>query len=147
MGGVEKYNFQIYEKCFDHLRETHANVYKEFCQKYLPEIAELLDKDMLGTECAELLARYGHLSYNHFDSYIVLFVPNPDYLSDSQKSWLKENYVSLNSSYMLDTCICTKENGHYSLKKYPYNSDYPEKRKIPVELEDIISEENKKIGR
>lgn len=102
---------------------------------------------MLGTDCAELLARYGHLSYNHFDSYIVLFIPNPDYLSDLQKLWLKENYISLNSSYKLDTCICTKENGHYLLKKYPYNYDNPEEQEIPVELRDIVLGKDRKIGR
>lgn len=91
----------IYQRDFNHLEKSHANIYQEFCHEYFPELEELISKEMIGTDCANLFARLGHLSYVRFSDFLELYIPLPNQLSPIQKAWLNENYHSLSEELSL----------------------------------------------
>ena len=126
-----------YQEDFDHLQKSHADIYKEFCHKYFPVLEELIAQDMIGTDCADLFSRLGHLSYVRFDSFLELYIPVVEKLSPMQKAWLQENYHNLNEQYDVDIHILVKKDKFTIMNEYP--SDVV-KEGVIEELKGIVEE-------
>jgi len=127
----------IYKREFDHLKKTHADIYREFCHEYFPELEELISPDMIGTDCADLFARLGHLSYVRFSDFLELYIPSVERLSPVQKAWLKENYHTLMENYSVDISILVKKNQYTVMKQYASSTI---QKNIIEELKGIVFE-------
>ncbi len=136
----------VFEKEFDHLEKTHADIYKDFCREYCPELEELVSYDMvIGKDCALIFSKLGHMSYIRFDSYLELFIPIPEKLSSLQKEWLRENYHALNERYDMDIWILVQRDKYYMMKQYEAEEV---KKGVIEELQDIVVErEEKRVGK
>ncbi len=134
----------VYQRDFNHLEKSHANIYQEFCHEYFPELEELITENMIGTDCADLFSRLGHLSYVRFSDFIELYIPNPHQLSPIQKAWLNENYHTLSEEYRMDICILVKQEGFSLMKKYESSVV---KEGVIEELKGIVMEKDKKTIR
>lgn len=133
----------IYKRDFSHSKKIHADIYREFCHKYFPELEKLLSDGMMGTDCADLFASLGQLSYIRFLDFVELYIPEPEELSPTQKTWLNKNYHILNEQYAVDICIFVNNGGYTITKKYESSVV---KTGVIEELRDIVSEkESKKV--
>lgn len=133
----------VYQRDFNHLEKSHANIYQEFCHEYFPELEELIVEDMIGTDCADLFSRLGHLSYVRFLDFIELYIPNPNQLSPIQKAWLNENYHTLSEEHMMDICILVEKDNCTIMKKYEASVV---KEGVIEELKGIVMEKDQKVG-
>lgn len=127
----------IYQKDFNHLQKSHADIYREFCHEYFPELEELIASDMIGTDCADLFSRLGHLSYVRFADFLELYIPIVEKLSPIQKAWLKENYHTLNEQYDVDIHILVKKDKFTMVNQYPSSIV---KEGVIEELKEIVEE-------
>lgn len=127
----------IYQKDFNHLQKSHADIYREFCHEYFPELEELIASDMIGTDCADLFSRLGHLSYVRYNEFLELYIPLVEKSSPIQKAWLKENYHTLNEQYDVDIHILVKKDKFTMVNQYPSSIV---KEGVIEELKGIVEE-------